>query len=143
MLSAFISANVVCFSFALMIVASGVWNNGLTSTALTSSAYETVFGSLGGWIVVFLSISFGMGTVVSYAYIGRACWVYLTGGRFMPIFTALFCAVTFLGALAQVEAVWNATDLVNAGLLVSNLFGILYLLPRIKQGLNEYKAKHG
>lgn len=143
MISAFISANIVCFSFALMIVASGVWNNGLTSTALTSSAFETVFGQLGGWIVIFLSVSFGMGTVVSYAYIARACWVYLTGGRFIPVFTALFCSVTFLGALAKVEAVWNATDLVNAGLLLSNLFGILYLLPRIKAGLTEYRMRHG
>ena len=142
MLSAFISANLVCFLVALMIVVSGVWNNGLTSIALTSSAYETVFGTFGGWIVTFLSISFGMGVLVSYAYIARACWIFLTNGRFMPAFIAIFCVTTLIGALAKVEVVWNATDLINAGLLCSNLVGILYLLPVIKKGLIKYRNQN-
>ena len=142
MLSAFISANLVCFLVALMIVVSGVWNNGLTSIALTSSAYETVFGAFGGWIVTFLSISFGMGVLVSYAYIARACWIFLTNGRFMPAFITIFCVTTLIGALAKVEVVWNATDLINAGLLCSNLVGILYLLPVIKKGLIEYRKQN-
>lgn len=141
MISAFISANLVCFSLALIIVATGAWNNGLTSTALTSSAYETVFGVFGGWLVVFLSVSFGMGTVVSYAYIARACWIYLTKGRYMQLFTAIFCLVTLFGSLARVDIVWNATDLVNAGLLCSNLIGVLYLLPLIRKGLMEYQEQ--
>ena len=141
MLSAFISANLVCFSIALMIVASGVWTSGETGLCLTISAYNTVFGTLGGWIVTFLAISFGMGVIVIYAYISRACWIFLTGGKFINLFTALFCAVTFLGAMAKVDAVWNSTDLVNAGLLASNIWGILWLLPVIRKGLKEYEFK--
>lgn len=141
MLSAFISANLVCFSIALMIVASGVWNNGETGLCLTIAAYNTVFGTIGGWIVTFLSISFGMGVLVAYAYISRACWMFLTGGRFLNIFTVVFCAVTFLGAIAKVDVVWNSTDLVNAGLLASNLWGILWLMPLLRKGLVKYQAK--
>lgn len=141
MLSAFISSNLVCFSIALMIVASGVWNNGETGLCLTISAYNTVFGTLGGWIVTFLSISFGMGVLVTYAYISRACWIFLTGGKFMNIFTVIFCAVTFLGAMAKVEVVWTSTDLVNAGLLASNLWGILWLMPLIRKGLANYRNR--
>lgn len=141
MLSAFISANLVCFSIALMIVASGVWNSGETGLCLTIAAYNTVFGSVGGWIVTFLAISFGMGVLVTYAYISRACWIFLTGGRFMNVFTVIFCAVTFLGAIAKVDVVWNSTDLVNAGLLASNLWGILWLMPLIRKGLADYRRK--
>ncbi len=140
MLSAFISANLVCFSIALMIVASGVWNNGENGLNLTISAYNTVFGSLGGWIVTFLSISFGMGVLVTYAYIARSCWIFMTGGKWMNLLTGIFCAVTFLGAMARVDIVWNSTDLVNAGLLASNLWGILWLMPLIRKGLREYRA---
>lgn len=141
MLSAFMSANLVCFSIALLLVASGVWDNGQTGADLTISAYETVFGNLGGWIVTFLSISFGMGVLVAYAYISRACWNFLTDGRWMNIHNILFCGVTFLGAMATVEVVWNAIDLVNAGLVVSNLIGIMYLLPEIVKGLKNHEAR--
>lgn len=140
MLSTFISSNLVCFSIALMIVASGVWNNGQNSLDLTMSAYDTVFGSFGSWIVTFLSISFGLGVLVSYGYIARSCWLFLTKGRFMMICNILFCLATFLGALAKVELIWNMTDLINTALLSVNMFGILMLLPSIKQSLQNYEA---
>lgn len=141
MLSTFISSNLVCFATALMIIASGVWNNGQTSLDLTISAYETVFGALGGWIVTFLSISFGLGVLVSYAYIARSCWLFLTQGKFIMAINIIYCLATFLGALAKVDLIWNMTDLINTILLSVNMFGILMLLPLIKLGLYEYE-KH-
>lgn len=137
MLSVFISANLVCFMVALMIIASGVWDNGQTSLDLTISAYETVFGALGGWLVTFLAVSFGMGVMVTYAYVARSCWLFLTNGKFEILFKICFCAVVFLGAIATVEVVWNATDLVNAGLLIVNLFGITWFLPFIRKQLMQ------
>ncbi len=138
MLSSFITSNIVCFSIMLIIVSSGVWNNGQTSINLTISAYETVFGALGGWIVTFMAMMFGLGTIVAYAYIARSCWTFLTNGRWLAVFNGLFAFVTFLGCLARVDLIWNATDLINAGLLLINLYGILYLLPLIKNGLSSY-----
>jgi AGCS family alanine or glycine:cation symporter len=137
MISVFISANLVSFMIALIIVASGTWNIGQTSLDLTISAYETVFGRFGAWIVTFLSVSFGMGVLVTYAYIARACWLFVTRGRYAKLYNLLFCITTFLGAIASVDLIWNATDLVNAGLLVLNLFGILWLLPLIRKQLRN------
>ncbi len=139
MLGSFISANLVCFSVMLIIVASGVWDNGLNGLQLTISAYETVFGVTGGWLVTFLSFSFGLGVLVTYAYITRACWLFLTGGRFDTLYTLLFCAVAFFGSLAKVEIIWNSTDLINGPLLAMNLFAILWLLPVIRKGLTTYE----
>ena len=142
MLSSFISANLVCFSIALMIIASGVWNNGKNSLDLTISAYETVFGHFGGWVVTFLSVSFGLGCLVSYAYIARSCWLFLTGGRYLLFFTFLFCCVTFLGAITRVDLVWNITDVINAFLLTTNICGIAALLPYLRKGLAAYAKKN-
>ncbi len=142
MLSTFISSNLVCFSIGLMLIASQVWDNGQTSLDLTISAYETVFGTIGGWIVTFLSVSFGLGVLVSYAYIARSCWLFLTHGKFINLCNILFCTATFLGALAKVDLIWNMTDLINTALLTINMFGILFLLPVIKRGLKEHVAHH-
>jgi AGCS family alanine or glycine:cation symporter len=133
MIGSFLTANLVCFFITLIIVASGAWDNGQTSLDLTITAYESVFGTFGGWIVTFLSISFGMGTLVAYAYLSRACWLYLSNGRFESVFKFIYCAATFAGALAAVEVVWNLTDIANAGMLIANLFGILWLLPTIRK----------
>lgn len=138
MLGTFISANLVCFSIALMLVASGVWNNGKTSLDLTISAYETVFGSFGGWIVTFLSVSFGLGVLVAYAYIARNCWLFLTKGNYLVVGNLIFCSLTFLGALVKVDLVWNLADIISACLLMINIFAIVWLLPYLKKGLAAY-----
>ena len=43
---------------------------------------------------------------------------------------SLFC---FAGALVTVEVIWDAINIVNAGLLLINLFGLIFLLPRIRK----------
>ncbi len=129
MVSTFVST-CVCFIVALCIVASGVWNSGLNSTALTIAAFDTAFGNFGGWIVSFLSISFGIGVMVSYAYIARAAWLFITNGRFPFGFIILYSLAAFGGALVTVDFIWSTGDIVNAGMLIINLFGILFLLPR-------------
>ena len=139
MLGTFISANLVCFVIALMLVASGVWDNGKTSLDLTISAYETVFGVAGGWIVTFLSMSFGLGVLVAYAYIARNCWLFLTRGSYLVVGNLLFCFLTFLGALAKVDLVWNLADIISACLLSINIFAIIWLLPQLKKGLAAYQ----
>ena len=130
-----ISNHLVCCSLLLMYITTGVWNSGLTSIALTSAAYETVFGAMGAWLVTFLSISFGIGVLVSYAYIGRECWSYLTQGRYFGIYTILYCGSALLGALTKVDLIWNMVDLANTGMMIINLYGLLYLLPQIRRAV--------
>jgi Na+/alanine symporter len=125
-------------------VVSGIWNNGLDSTALTIAAFDTVFGIYGGWIVSFLSVSFGFGVLVSYAYIARAAWLYVTNGRFDQMFIAVYSLCAFGGALATVGFVWDLCGIALAGMLFINLYGLLMLLPKIKKDLlsqlDGYKA---
>lgn len=138
MLSTFVSM-CVCFLVALCIVASGVWDNGLQSTALTSSAFETVFGNFGQWIVAFLSITFGIGVTVSYVYITRESWLTVTGGRFVQLFGVLYAVAAFVGALMNVDLVWMIADWINGGLLLINLFGIVCLLPLIRSSFRAFE----
>ncbi len=136
MVSTFVSS-IVCFLVALCVVISGVWDSGLTSAALTIASFYTVFGQWGGWIVSFLSISFGVGVLVSYAYITRAAWFCLTGGKYEKLFAMLYCAAAFAGAVVNVHVVWKAVEIINALLLVINLFGLLWLMPRLTRAVRK------
>ena len=134
MISTFVST-CVCFIVVLCIMVSGMWDSGLTSTALTVAAFNTVFGNFGGWIVSFLSISFGMGVLVTFAYIVRAAWLVLSQGRFEYVFAVLYCTAAFVGALVDVHLVWAAIAMINGAMLVINLFGVAYLLPVIRSSM--------
>ncbi len=130
----------VCFMVALCIIASGVWNSGATSTALTIAAYKSVFGSMGGWIVTFLSIAFGTGVMISYAYITKAAWDAITGNRFAYLFIITYCGCVFFGAWTdKVTSLWALVDISLACMLTINLIGIVCLLPVIRNGLQSYK----
>ena len=139
MISTFVSS-FVCFIVSLCIVVSGMWGVGLQSAALTIAAFQTVFGSWGGWIVSFLSISFGVGVLVSFAYITRAAWLAITNGRYETIFMVAYCISAFLGAVVNVNLVWKTIQIVNGLLLTINLLGIFMLLPKLRQEFIKYQA---
>ena len=141
MLITFIST-IVGFLICWAIVASGAWQSGLTSTALTIEAYSTAFGpSIAGLIVSFLSITFGIGVIVGFIYITKECWLFLTNKRFGWIFDIIFCFVAFAGVLIKVDTVWQATDIGMAGMLFINLFAIAYFLPLMRRKVKEYSSK--
>lgn len=129
----------VCFMVALCIVASGVWDSGATSTALTIAAYNTVFGSFGGWIISFLSFTFGIGVIVSYAYVTKAAWDTILSDRFTYLFIIIYCMSAFFGAYTNnVTSLWAAVDISLACMLSINLIGIVCLLPQIRKGLRAF-----
>jgi alanine or glycine:cation symporter, AGCS family len=132
MISTFVSS-LVCFLVVLCIVISGVWDSGLTSAKLTIAAFNTLFGMYGSWIVSFLSISFGLGVLVAYAYICRAAWFSLTNGRFVYTFMAFYTFAAGVGAVIDVNTIWLAIAIMNGAMLVINLFGLLYLMPFVSK----------
>lgn len=134
MASLMISNHLVCCLLMLIFVASGVWDSGLTSTALTSAAFETLFGMYGKMMVAFLSISFGLGVLVAYAYIGRECWLFLTSTS-PAFYNVVYALMSFFGIFSSVAIVWSAVDIVNAGMLIMNMYGLMWLLPRIKKAV--------
>lgn len=131
MIGTFVST-MVCFLVGLCIVISGVWDSGLTSTALTLAAYNTVFGVAGGALVSFLTITFGAGVLVAYAYITRAAFLYITQGRYESIFIFLYCGAALMGAVINAQTVFAAGDIPLAFLLALNVYGLLVLLPRVR-----------
>lgn len=138
MVTAFVSNHLVCFSLIVMLVVTGAWQTGLNGTQMTQAAYESVFGAAGAWIVAFLTISFGMGVLVAYAFIGRECWNYLTNGRYSIVYNILFASMAVFGTLAKVKLVWDGIDIANAGLIIINLYALLVVLKELRPVILKY-----
>lgn len=139
MLGVYINTHIVCLMVALCLISSGVWSNGETGSALIISAYQTVFGQFGAWIITFLVINFGVSVLVSYAYIGRVCWNFLTSGKGSNLFIALYVLFAFMGTVMDVSVAWSASDLVTAGLFVINICGLMWFINKIRKGLFDYE----
>jgi AGCS family alanine or glycine:cation symporter len=128
----------VCFLLMWLFVATGAWQSGHSDIKMTILAYESTFGTFGGWIVNILSMMFGIGCVIAYAYIGRECWSFLTKGKYLFLYGLIFCFMALFGALVQAPLLWNAIDIVNAGLIISNLYGLMWLMPEIQKGVRAF-----
>ncbi|MBY0109723.1 MAG: alanine:cation symporter family protein [Candidatus Babeliaceae bacterium] len=128
----------VCFLLMWLFVATGAWQSEFGDIRMTIQAYETTFGSFGGWIVNILAMMFGIGCVIAYAYIGRQCWSFLTGGKYLFWYSLIFCFMALFGALVEVRILWNAIDVVNAALIISNLYGLMWLMPEIQKGVRAF-----
>lgn len=132
MLSVFCTT-IICFLVGFCIVLSGAFDIGVTSTALTIAAYETVFGAYAGYIVSLLSILFGVGVLVSFAYVSVATWNAITGNRFTYLVPFIYSASAVAGVFVNVHMIWFIADVINVGLLLINITGLMYLLPRYRQ----------
>ena len=73
--------------------------------------------------------------MVSYAYVVRSAWFFVTNNRFDYGFMAVYSLCAFVGALATVDLVWYLADIIIAVMLLINLYGLLMLLPKVRTTL--------
>jgi len=138
MTGTFIDTIVTCSITSLAIVMSGAWLSGETSTALTITAFSSVLGVAGGYIVTIGSVLFGYSTILGWSYYGEQCTEYLFGSRTNVPYRLLFVVATFVGAVAKLSLVWTLSDVLNGFMAIPNLIGLLVLSGVAARTLNEY-----
>ncbi len=138
MLGVFVDTIIICSMTALVILVTGVWSSGATSTALTSLAFDAKLPGVGAWIVLLSSLLFGYSTLISWPYYGEQGFAYLFGVRVKVPYRWTFCGLILLGGLLRVEFVWNVGDILNGMLAIPNLIAILGLSGGVVRMTREY-----
>jgi alanine or glycine:cation symporter, AGCS family len=146
LLGPFIDTIVVCTITASVMLITGKWANtdGLAGAALTASAFETVYGSFGGYLVTFVVIMFAFSTIISWSYYGEIGAVYLFSkmlGRENAIkyYRWIFLVFIFIGAVVKLEIVLNISDAVFGILAIPNLLANILLSKQLKAELSQYE----
>ena len=144
LLEPFIDTIVICTMTALMIVISGVWEDGQGSegVALTSSAFETVVPWFPNVLAVAV-ILFAFSTMISWSYYGMKATGYLFGDNQTAenVYKVVFCIFTVLGSVTALDAVLGFSDAAIFLMSVPNVIG-LYILARVlRKELSQYRAK--
>jgi len=144
LLEPFIDTIVICTMTALMIVISGVWEDGegAEGVALTSSAFETVVPWFPNVLAVAV-ILFAFSTMISWSYYGMKATGYLFGDNAAAenVYKVVFCIFTVLGSVTALDAVLGFSDAAIFLMSVPNVIG-LYILARVlRKELAQYRAK--
>lgn len=153
---------VVCTMTALTILTSGVYNldayeacavNGtelaeaglLSGVALTSSAFETVFGSFGNKFISIAVMLFAFSTILGWSYYGERAIEYLFGVKAIPIYKVFFLVVIFIGCRISLDLVVNISDTFNGFMALPNLIAITLLSGQVVQMTKDYikRVKEG
>jgi len=148
MIGPFIDTLLVCTMTALTIIITGAYKiidpeTGLTltSTALTTNAFNSALPHFGGVVVSLSSFLFGLSTIIGWYYIGEQCLEYLFGIRITKGYKIAYLILCFIGSILQKEnlpAVWNVGVVFNGLMAIPNLIALLALSNIIKRGVNEY-----
>ncbi|MGE4344641.1 MAG: alanine/glycine:cation symporter family protein, partial [Geoalkalibacter sp.] len=127
MTGVFFDTIIVCTMTALVILSTGAWTSGETSSALTYLAFQQGLPGPGGLIVTIGIAVFAYSTMIGWAYYGEECIEYIFGLKARTPYRWVFCLVIAFGAFQKVAFVWDFSDTMNGAMAIPNLIGLLAL----------------
>lgn len=141
MLGTFIDTIIVCSITGLVIVISGVWQDGMTGPALTTAAFNTLEEGYGKHVVSLGIALFAFTTILGWSYYGERCAEYLFGTRIIMPFRILWIAAIPAGTFLSLKFVWLLADMLNAMMAIPNLIALLVLSPLVFKLTHDYFKK--
>lgn len=151
----FIDTVIVCSCTALAILCTGTWSSGLSSVSLTTSAFESGFGTFGVVFIGIIMLFFGLTTNGGwYSYYNALLNHAMSGGSeerrlkalkifriIYPLPTLLFTSMLFY-TNAGANVFWTVIDVTIALPIYFNLISLLLLSGTFFKLLADYKARY-
>lgn len=142
MTQTFLDTIVVVSFTGLVIVVTGGWTDGLEGADKTISAFsQGLPGDWGGIIVGISVVFFAFSTLLGWSYYGERTITHLVGERAILPYRLVFLAVIYVGSVANLELVWNLSDLFNGLMALPNLVGLLLLSGLVVRETRETIAQ--
>ena len=142
MMGVFIDTFIILTLTALVILSTGVWNNGLTGSALAQSAFDSAYGAFGKIFVAICMLFFAFTTIVGWYYFGEVNVRHLFGDKAVKIYAVLVVIFVITGSTLKVDLVWNMSDMFNGLMVLPNLIGLLACTLTVRKLTKEYEGKH-
>ncbi len=112
---------------AFIILITGVWSSGETSSALTIAAFSTVFGTYGSIVILFSAFLFGFTSLITWCFYGEQCFAFIWGAHARKTFRWVFCGAIIFGFI-DAETLWSVGDLLNAFTVIVNVIAVVLLI---------------
>ena len=156
MLGPFIDTITICTLTGLVIITTGAWHHTefyvtridptfagelFNSSLLTSFAFKEGLSWLFGYgdkIVTLAVILFAISTAISWSFYGDRSIEYLFGEKSILPYKWMFLVFVFIGAIAELEAIWAFGDAALGFMTIPNLLSIILLSGALKRAQTKY-----
>ncbi|MFL0578137.1 alanine/glycine:cation symporter family protein [Dietzia sp. 179-F 9C3 NHS] len=138
MTQTFIDTIIVVTFTGLVLVTTGVWEQGGdASGTMTAEAFQTAI-PFGDKLVAVSIAFFAFSTILGWSYYGERCAERLVGRVGVLPYRMIFTCVVFVGAVTELEVVWNFSDVMNGLMAIPNLIGLLVLSGLVARETRHY-----
>jgi AGCS family alanine or glycine:cation symporter len=131
---------VVCAITGLVLVSSIVAPNGIDASqgaGLTEAAFSVI--PVFGPIVMSIGIlTFAFSTILGWSYYGERCMEYLGGKKVIKFYRLGWIVAVYIGAIVNLQLVWNFADITNALMAIPNLIVLLALSGVVARETKKY-----
>lgn len=128
---------VVCAMTGLVIVNTGVWQQGLKGGALTKQAFAAI-PVVGPLVLTVGLLTFVFSTILGWSYYGEKAIEYLMGKAAITPYRILWIIAVFMGSVFSLGIVWSFSDIANALMSIPNLISLILLSSVIVKETREY-----
>ncbi|WP_255549356.1 sodium:alanine symporter family protein [Corynebacterium sp. TAE3-ERU12] len=139
MTQTFIDTIVVVTFTGLVIITTGVWQDGGDAGAMTARAFSAGLpGHWGDSVVALSVVFFAFSTILGWSYYGERSFESLVGRVGIRPYRSIFTVVVFIGATTQLQTVWALSGALNGLMAVPNLIGLVILSGLIARETKAY-----
>jgi AGCS family alanine or glycine:cation symporter len=117
---------VVCAMTGLVVVNSGLWQEGLNGASLTKAAFGQLH-SVGPVILAVALFTFVFSTILGWSYYGEKAAEYLFGTWVIKPYRVLWVLAVGAGSVLSLKAVWTFADITNGLMAIPNLISLIAL----------------
>lgn len=117
---------VVCALTGLVIVNTGVWNNGGEGMSMTKEAFSHI-PIVGGYFLCVALVTFTFSTILGWYLYAEKCVQYLFGNKGILPYRAIYLITVFLGGILSLKLVWALGDIFNGLMALPNLVSLILL----------------
>lgn len=143
MLGPIIDTLIVCTCTALVILASGMWQNveGVKGVELTMQVFGQELGLVGQILLAIQILFLATSTMFTYWYYGEKCFVYLLGESRRKYYKAFYLATIIIGCLATLDIIFNFMIGMYGLMAIPTMLSAVLLAPKVKAAADIYFNK--
>jgi AGCS family alanine or glycine:cation symporter len=112
---------------------------------LTLTAFQTVLGTPGVWIMSAGLAMFAFSTILGWYWYGETGAVYIFGLKISPIYKILWIGVCVIGAWGGggqfLANIWDLSDTMNGLMAAPNLIALLWLSNEMRKIVKDFDEK--
>jgi alanine or glycine:cation symporter, AGCS family len=141
MIGTFVTTIIICTATAMAILMTGSLESGENGILLLQTAFSSVIGNLGSWIVFLAMFLFGFTTLIADMRYGESNLTYIFKRKNkIPIllYRIVLAGILIVASIVELNVIWATVDLILGIIVFVNVLSLMVLFKYIKYIYQHY-----